>query len=155
MTHWQFRYWQHHQVVAGVLPDFVKTIGRTVFGFLSEILEFAWLNCPKPRLELPVASQMHISRVTRSGSYPFTHHPPFALEVFLSPIPICYSKYIFFIYLFLFRSQPYAQVDNKLSKSNGVFSVPHTVTSDSELCTVIIIIIIIRTRLPYGKLCQL
>ena len=40
------------------------------------------------------------------------------------------------------RSQPYVQVENKLSKSNCAFSIPHTVTSPTCAVTVVIIIII-------------
>ena len=53
------------QVVACILPDFVKTIGRR--SLRIPFREFAWLTCPKPRLELS-GRLANAHRVTRSGS---------------------------------------------------------------------------------------
>ena len=51
-----------------------------------------------------------------------------------------------------FRSQPYVQVDNKLSKTNGVFSILHTVTSDSDYAQSLLLLLFARVFLVVCRL---
>ena len=107
-------------LVAGVLLTSTNH-GQTVFEFHSEILTFrvAW------RLQL-TSYLANAYMATRSR---FSVHP--------SQVTICNGKYIIFVNYFLSivnslfcRSQPC--VDNRLSKSNCAFSIPHSSTLHSR-----------------------
>ena len=138
-------------LVAGVLPDVIKTI----FGseFLSEILLFVWRICPKPRLELTshLSNAYKVTRSDLGDSLLRTIRPSlWNLWFFVHPshVTICNSKYIFLIYSFLSivicLYQPF--VDKELSKSNRFQTL---IQPAVRLCTVVIIFII-RWHLPYG-----
>ena len=72
-------YWQHHGITRRrCLTGCRQNHGQTVFGFLAEILVFAWRNSPQPRLELPATSHMHIRSLDLTRELAF--YAPFALE---------------------------------------------------------------------------
>ena len=132
-------------IVADVLPDVVKTMGRRSSDSFQRYrcsLGKITLNHTSAKAYKVIPSDLGVSLLRT-----ILHSPWSFVRLFVHPsqVTICNGKYLF-IYLFLSvvnsydLSFPAVQVDNKLSKSNGVFSISHTVTS--PFCTVVINIII-------------
>ena len=137
-----FLYWLHHEIPRRrCLAARRQTKGRRT----SDSSQRYWCSFVKIALHhLSATSHMHIRSLGLTSSWESAFYAPSSLRPgaswgfsFTHPksLYVIVSIYFSFIHSFqmwipmICRLQPYVQVDNKLSKSNCVFSVPDTVTS--------------------------